>query len=48
MTTKYTYESQCCGHVYIEQRGEDEPQYITVCNQCGNADYVLTDSQVVE
>lgn len=48
MTTKYFYKSECCGHEYVEQRDENEPQYFTVCNVCGNADYELTSSEIIE
>jgi len=48
MTTRYTYESACCGHIYIEQRNEDEPMYFPTCNQCGLDDYVLKSSEIIE
>lgn len=47
MTVKFEYKSECCGHMYVEQRGTDEPQIITVCNNCGNADYVLVKETVL-
>jgi hypothetical protein len=47
MTVRYEYKSVCCGHEYIEQRGSTEPQIITICNDCGNADYELINETVL-
>ena len=44
-SVRYTYQSECCGHVYIEQRTDTEPMYFPTCNACGNAGYKLVSSE---
>jgi putative FmdB family regulatory protein len=36
---KYNYICPLCKHDYIEQRPVEQPQIVTKCNDCGDADY---------
>jgi hypothetical protein len=47
MTVRYEYKSSCCSHKYIEQRGSEEPQWITKCNGCGNGEYELVEETIL-
>ena len=37
---RYKYKCPLCAHEYLEQRTVEEPQIMTKCNDCGNADYI--------
>lgn len=41
MTVKYEYKCDICGHVYLEQRGADEPQFFNDCNKGDGGTYEL-------
>ena len=45
---RYSYVSECCGHGYIEQRDKKELAYFTVCHFCGQGDYKLISSELVD
>lgn len=36
---KYLYVCPECAHTYDETREADQPQFFTLCNGCGQADY---------
>jgi hypothetical protein len=48
MAIKYEYNSECCGHLYIETRGADDPQVVTKCNVCGQGEYAETNRTEIE
>lgn len=48
MAIKYEYNSECCGHFYIETRMENDPQVVTKCNVCGQGDYQETNRTEIE
>lgn len=40
MTIRFEYVCKNCQYIYVEQRGEDEPDpYITKCLSCNTGDY---------
>jgi peptide subunit release factor 1 (eRF1) len=41
MTIRYEYKCSTCGHEYVEQREENDPQFFTSCNSCNNGKYEL-------
>ena len=48
MAIKYEYNSECCGHLYIETRNSDDAQIITKCNVCGQGEYAKTNRTEIE
>jgi hypothetical protein len=42
MAIRYEYNSTCCSHYYIETRNNNASQIITMCNVCGQGEYVET------
>jgi len=48
MAIKYEYNSECCGHFYIETRMENDPQVVTKCNVCGQGEYKVTSQTEIE
>ena len=48
MAIKYEYNSECCGHLYIETRMENDPQVVTKCNVCGQGEYKVTSQTEIE
>lgn len=47
MTIRYEYECDSCGHDYVEQRNESDPQFFTTCNSCGVGTYKITNETEV-
>lgn len=48
MTIRYEYICPECQHVYIEQRGKDEPNaYFTICSYCKKGTYEETAKIVI-
>jgi hypothetical protein len=48
MAIRYEYNSECCGHLYMETRGADDPQVVTKCNVCGQGEYAETNRTEIE
>lgn len=48
MPIRYEYNSDCCGHLYMETRRATDNQVITKCNVCGQGEYVLSNEVVLE
>jgi hypothetical protein len=48
MATRYEYISTCCNTGYSETRNESDPQIYATCVQCGQGEYTLKDSIVIE
>jgi hypothetical protein len=48
MAIKYEYNSECCGHFYVETRNADDAQVVTKCNVCGQGEYIETSRTEIE
>jgi hypothetical protein len=48
MAIRYEYNSECCGHLYIETRNPDDAQIVTKCNVCGQGEYAETNRTEIE
>jgi hypothetical protein len=48
MAIKYEYNSECCGHFYVETRNADDAQVVTKCNICGQGEYTETSRTEIE
>lgn len=48
MPIRYEYNSDCCGHLYMETRKLSDAQVITTCNVCGQGEYVLANEVILE
>ena len=48
MAIRYEYSSTCCSHYYIETRNNNASQIITMCNVCGQGEYVETNQTEIE
>lgn len=48
MPIRYEYNSNCCGHLYMETRMISDAQVVTKCNVCAQGDYVLSNEVVLE
>jgi len=48
MAIRYEYNSECCGHLYMETRNENDDQVVTKCNVCGTGEYQETNRTEIE